>query len=339
MRSAAVLLTAMRLCECCAQALLISMDCKDSVVTVDVQKYLDRRRAKVQRFADREATLAAAKIIRKDKHKAKRQRQREELGNEEFVQRRALKRLARQQGEERLREALAIPCGPRIVVDLAYSDQHCPEALQSLARQVARAYGALRASDAPPPALWLTSCGTATVRAAFAQQGWDAWAVERREESVFDCVPRESIVYLSPDAEHALDGVEAGVTYVVGGIVDRSVRRGMSLARAAAHGVACARLPLHWVEEYARASGGTKRVLNVDTVVCILAAALRDRPSSSNGSLSGSNSDSDSAGVDGACSGSSSSGSGGSSGSGSENGSLAAAMRAVLPSSRGFAGC
>ncbi|KAG5175074.1 hypothetical protein JKP88DRAFT_172798, partial [Tribonema minus] len=92
---------------------------------------------------------------------------------------------------------------------------------QSLARQVGHAYGALRASEDAPPALWLTSCGAAAARAAFAEQGWDAWAVERREESVFDCVPRESIVYLSPDAEHALEGVEPGVTYVVGGIVDR----------------------------------------------------------------------------------------------------------------------
>lgn len=53
------------------------------------------------------------------------------------------------------------------------------------------------------------------------------------------------IVYLSPDAEEVLEApLEAEKTYVIGGLVDGTVVKHASLRRAAALGVAAARIPL-----------------------------------------------------------------------------------------------
>ncbi|KHJ97442.1 hypothetical protein OESDEN_02580 [Oesophagostomum dentatum] len=71
--------------------------------------------------------------------------------------------------------------------------------------------------------------------------------------------PRERIVYLSPDAEDELVDVDDEETYVLGGIVDRVVERGISrhasLDAALEDGVRCKKLPL---DKYMKWKSGTK---------------------------------------------------------------------------------
>ena len=52
------------------------------------------------------------------------------------------------------------------------------------------------------------------------------------------------LVYLTADAPDALDVIDADTIYVIGGLVDRSREKGLTLARARAAGIATARLPL-----------------------------------------------------------------------------------------------
>eukprot|EP00964_Phaeocystis_antarctica_P140516 scaffold105382_cov61-Phaeocystis_antarctica.AAC.4 len=52
------------------------------------------------------------------------------------------------------------------------------------------------------------------------------------------------LVYLTADAPEALDVIDADTVYVIGGLVDRSREKGLTLARARAAGIATARLPL-----------------------------------------------------------------------------------------------
>ena len=77
--------------------------------------------------------------------------------------------------------------------------------------------------------------------------------------------PRRQLCYLTPDAEEELKAVDPRVTYIVGGIVDRNVQKGLSKTRADALGIKTARLPLHLAGMKSQ-----RMVLNVDTVCRIL---------------------------------------------------------------------
>ena len=82
--------------------------------------------------------------------------------------------------------------------------------------------------------------------------------------------PWSEIVYLFSDAEEALDHVRGDVLYVIGGIVDKVVKRNMSLNRATAMSEKTVRFP---VREYLVRRGSektTKTELNIDTAYDIL---------------------------------------------------------------------
>ncbi|KAM8747086.1 tRNA methyltransferase 10 homolog B isoform 2-T3 [Acanthopagrus schlegelii] len=67
------------------------------------------------------------------------------------------------------------------------------------------------------------------------------------EESCLDLFPPESVVYLTPDAEEALETVDADKVYVLGGLVDESIQKKLSYSRACELGIRTARLP---IDEY-----------------------------------------------------------------------------------------
>jgi len=84
------------------------------------------------------------------------------------------------------------------------------------------------------------------------------------EKPVFEAFPCKEIVYLSPDAEEELTELQHEKVYVIGGIVDRTVKKGLSLQRARDHGVEVRKLPLRRIKLLG------KYVLNIDTMVEVL---------------------------------------------------------------------
>ncbi|RLN38270.1 hypothetical protein BBJ28_00017341 [Nothophytophthora sp. Chile5] len=79
----------------------------------------------------------------------------------------------------------------------------------------------------------------------------------------------EELVYLSPDADDVLSVLDPTRVYVVGGIVDRSVRKGQTMAKATAQGLRTARLPLQ--EHFAQTGEAVRtHILNLDSVLIIL---------------------------------------------------------------------
>ena len=78
-------------------------------------------------------------------------------------------------------------------------------------------------------------------------------------------VPRR-LVYLSPDAEEALEDVEEDTAYVIGGIVDLAARGvAWSLPKATALGIRAARLPIR-----ENLPSVTNQILNIDTALKVL---------------------------------------------------------------------
>ncbi|XP_026190923.1 homeobox protein engrailed-1 [Cyclospora cayetanensis] len=64
-----------------------------------------------------------------------------------------------------------------------------------------------------------------------------SWLVHRHEEPYWQCFNPKEIVVLSPDAEEELLDVDSSKTFVIGGLVDRTV------TKAVEHGLTCRRLP------------------------------------------------------------------------------------------------
>ena len=72
---------------------------------------------------------------------------------------------------------------------------------------------------------------------------------------------------LSPEADEVIESFDINKVYVIGGIVDRSVKKAASLDWAKEHGLRTMRLP---VQEYI--PHRETHVLNIDTVVSIILA-------------------------------------------------------------------
>lgn len=75
------------------------------------------------------------------------------------------------------------------------------------------------------------------------------------------------VVYLSPDADEPLEEVLASEVYVVGGIVDRNLNKGLTLSAAEGGRARAARLPF---DEYLPEVSRNDRVLTVCACVGVL---------------------------------------------------------------------
>ncbi|MES1905229.1 MAG: tRNA methyltransferase 10 [Paramarteilia canceri] len=70
------------------------------------------------------------------------------------------------------------------------------------------------------------------------------WDVHRHMESAFEIFNKDDIVYLSPDSDTLLDTIDDSKIYVIGGIIDHTVEKNISLDCANNANVQTARLPI-----------------------------------------------------------------------------------------------
>ncbi|RQM30242.1 hypothetical protein B5M09_008082 [Aphanomyces astaci] len=172
-----------------------------------------------------------------------------------------VKKQQQAQLEERLNMAMAI--GLRVVVDLDFLNVQTIRR-NSVFKQIATIYGTMKKSSfSNLLSLHLASYG-GDVATFCDQKGAQSWKVTRHDQPVHDLFQNDNVVFLSPDAPTALTAVDPDTVYVVGGIVDRTVRKSQSLAKAHGSAIRTARLP---VQEHLRVKS---HVLNIDTVVLAL---------------------------------------------------------------------
>ncbi|KAG2482009.1 hypothetical protein HYH03_019033 [Edaphochlamys debaryana] len=178
----------------------------------------------------------------------------------------------------RQRLAAALAGGAvRVVIECGLAGAYTGDAeLRSLAKQVQTAVRHNRSAERP---VCLTVTSWTGPLAAFADERMGAcgWDLDRREQPVHELFPPSRLVVLSPDADTPLTALDEGAVYVVGGVVDRSVRKGVTAGYAAHHGLEARRLPTQELaEQLGLGRGAAKRpVLNIDDVVLAL-LRLRD---------------------------------------------------------------
>ena len=182
-------------------------------------------------------------------------------------------RAAETAARERLDAALKVYDGlstdaPEIEVDLAWWELMDARQRRSLGRQLADTVAKCR--RALKPTIVTLSSYTNEAKAHLEAIGSAKWPVIRDARDTWKRRRERTarVVYLTPDADEALEGLEDGVTYVVAGLVDRPVRKNCTRDAAQLHGCEVRRLPLREFR------GAMKRrregILNVDVVVHIL---------------------------------------------------------------------
>ena len=85
------------------------------------------------------------------------------------------------------------------------------------------------------------------------------------DENSFSSSARESLIYLSPDALETLEVVDKKKVYIIGGIVDKTVKKSVSLSQAMREEIECYRLP---IREHISVQGSL--ALSIDACVQIL---------------------------------------------------------------------
>lgn len=86
------------------------------------------------------------------------------------------------------------------------------------------------------------------------------------------------VIYLAADSPNELDTIEPGCTYVIGGVVDHTSKPGLSLDRAAEHGLETARLPLDRVIDFHCRAGESADITTLAVVQLLLLRREFDAP-------------------------------------------------------------
>ncbi|KAI3376279.1 hypothetical protein L3Q82_016794, partial [Scortum barcoo] len=213
-----------------------------------------------------ERQLAAKRSKRKEEKQRRKLNREQESDNVQFT-----KRVMKAITKERLAEAQST--GLKLCIDLSMTDSMSDKEISRLAGQLRRLYGSNKKA-ARPFHLFLTDLreDSRVYRECIRMNdGFLNYAMDITEESCLDLFPPETIIYLTPDAEEALETVDADKVYILGGLVDESIQKKLSFSRASDLSVCTARLP---IDEYMVKKNNTKnfhsKILSVNQVFDIL---------------------------------------------------------------------
>ncbi|XP_060092998.1 tRNA methyltransferase 10 homolog B [Heteronotia binoei] len=189
------------------------------------------------------------KIIsaKKRKRKHERERRRAKLAEERVPTPQLSKRDLKEITRERLLGAKKT--GPRLCVDLSMTTHMTTKEISRLAAQIRRLYGSNKKSQKP---FWLYLTGFVQ-NSPIAEEclrmndGFSSYLIDVTPESYLDLFPLETIVYLTPDAEKALEEVDPHKVYILGGLVDESIQKRLTFQNAHERHLQMARLP---IQEY-----------------------------------------------------------------------------------------
>uniref|UniRef100_A0A8D0GZH5 tRNA methyltransferase 10 homolog B n=1 Tax=Sphenodon punctatus TaxID=8508 RepID=A0A8D0GZH5_SPHPU len=190
-----------------------------------------------------EKMVTAKKSKRKQEKERRKVRRAEEKGTTQQPSKRVLKAIV----QERLLEAKE--SGPRLCIDLSMTSHMTKKEISRLAAQIRRLYGSNKKAQKP---FWIYLTGLMSSILIYEEclrmnDGFSNYLMDRTPDSYLNLFPLENIIYLTPDSENALEEVDVQKVYVLGGLVDESIQKKLTLQRAQEHSLQTARLP---IQEY-----------------------------------------------------------------------------------------
>ncbi|XP_015200875.1 tRNA methyltransferase 10 homolog B isoform X2 [Lepisosteus oculatus] len=216
-----------------------------------------------------EKTLAAKKGKRREEKQRRKLKRIEESGNM-LQSSQHSKRVVKAITKERLIEAKTV--GPRLCIDLSMTDLMSHKEISRLAGQIRRLYGSNRKA-ANPFHLYLTGLredGLLYKECLRKNDGFLNYVMDVTEDSWLDLFPLDSVIYLTPDSEHALEHVDPDKVYILGGLVDESIQK-ITYQKAMDSCVCTARLPIQeYMVKKTNAKNFHSKILAINQVFDIL---------------------------------------------------------------------
>lgn len=173
---------------------------------------------------------------------------------------------------EKLKTAMNSESTPKVVIDCQYDKEMTYKEKTRLAQQLRRAYSSNKSCSQPLHLIFTNLSKSSEFFGICCKQndGFANYIVDMREDKVIDVFPVEEIVYLSPDSSNVLKEFEQDKVYVIGGLVDETTNKDISLKFSENHKISSARLPIdeHFLPQ--KDKGTLKKVLTVNQVFDII---------------------------------------------------------------------
>ncbi|XP_003223378.1 tRNA methyltransferase 10 homolog B [Anolis carolinensis] len=139
--------------------------------------------------------------------------------------------------------------GPWLCIDLSMTSNMTQKETSRLATQIRRLYGSNKKAERP---FWISLTGFVENSPIYEaclrmNDGFANYLMDVTPESYLDLFPSKTIVYLTPDAEDALEEVDPHKVYILGGLVDESIQKSLTLHKAQREHLQTVRLP---IQEY-----------------------------------------------------------------------------------------
>ncbi|RMZ95821.1 tRNA methyltransferase 10 -like protein [Brachionus plicatilis] len=195
---------------------------------------LKRKRSKTEKKFERYKKRIENYKAKKQKKKRLKQEQTEkvepELKNiEQNYEKFLSKRQIKEKIIERLNQVYTSPENSlKICIDCSFSDKMSSKEMSRLAQQIGRCYATNKSLESP---VHFTLCNLESNSNFYKElcrvnDGFDRYILEKTNQSLIDrfCDKKESICYLSPDSEDYLEDIDADQIYVIGGLVDETIK-------------------------------------------------------------------------------------------------------------------
>uniref|UniRef100_A0A7N0UCN3 tRNA (guanine(9)-N(1))-methyltransferase n=1 Tax=Kalanchoe fedtschenkoi TaxID=63787 RepID=A0A7N0UCN3_KALFE len=163
--------------------------------------------------------------------------------------------------------------GQNIVIDLEFSSLMSPMDIRSLTRQIMFCYAANGRCSAPSH-LWLTGYGSEMEAQLLKIPGYENWIIEKDSRSYIEAFEdrRDDLIYLTPDSENVLYDIDPRKLYILGGLVDRTRQKGVTMKKARNQRIQTGKLP---IREYLKES--SCQILAINQVVELLLKFMETR--------------------------------------------------------------
>ncbi|NXL85353.1 TM10C methyltransferase, partial [Alectura lathami] len=167
------------------------------------------------------------------------------------------------------RVAQAMVFGQPLVFDMSYEKDMSVREVANTVRQIVLSEGCNRRSVDPFHIHFCNLKEDSLYHKEFVKHYREAWGkllVTVTEQCYTDIFPKDKLIYLTADSPKVMKTFDHDKVYIVGSMVDKSIKTGVSLAQAKRLGLETAALPL---EKYLLWSSGAKN-LTLDQMMHIL---------------------------------------------------------------------
>ncbi|NWH67261.1 TM10C methyltransferase, partial [Geococcyx californianus] len=167
------------------------------------------------------------------------------------------------------RAAQSMIFGQPLVFDMSYEKDMSAQEVANTVRQLVLSEGCNRKSVDPFHIHFCNFKDSSLYQKEFIKhyrEAWDKLLITVTDQCYTDIFPKDKLVYLTADSPKVMKTFDHDKVYIVGSMVDRSIKTGVSLARAKRLGLETAALPL---EKYLLWNIGAKN-LTLDQMMCIL---------------------------------------------------------------------